>query len=163
MLDYRVARLGIAAFFLALGGSLIFILTKMGPLDPFWPNYGRQERISAGRVIYDRNCASCHGKNLEGQPDWQTLLPNGRLPAPPHDKTGHSWHHPDTMLIGITKSGIVPYVTPDYQSDMPAFEGKLSDQEIGDLWVFIKSTWPERERTYQEQINRQSLQQETTH
>lgn len=161
-MDIRVSRLGIAAFILTLGGALVLLLLKTGPFDPFWSSKDRQERIAVGRAVYERSCASCHGKNLEGQPDWQTPLSSGRLPAPPHDKTGHSWHHPDAMLTGITKRGIVPYVTPDYLSDMPAFEGKLSDEEIGNLWVYIKSTWPERERVYQEQITRQSLQQGTT-
>ena len=160
-MDNRVARLGTAAFFLAMGGALVLLLLKTGPVDKFWFGKDRQEQITVGRIIYERNCSSCHGKNLEGQPDWQTPLSTGKLPAPPHDKTGHSWHHPDAMLTGITKRGIVPYVTPGYQSDMPAFEGKLSDEEIGNLWVYVKSTWPERERAYQEQITRQSLQKGT--
>ena len=160
-MDNCVARLGTAAFFLVMGGALVLLLLRTGPVDQFWFGKDRQEQITVGRIIYERNCASCHGKNLEGQPDWQKPLSTGRLPSPPHDKTGHSWHHPDVMLTGITKRGIVPYVTPDYQSDMPAFEGKLSDEEIGNLWDYIKSTWPERERNYQEQMTRQSLQQGT--
>jgi mono/diheme cytochrome c family protein len=157
----RAARLGIAILFLAVGGALTVILLKMGPVDLFGSSNTGQERIAAGRALYERNCASCHGKNLEGQPDWQTPLPSGKLPAPPHDKSGHSWHHPDAILVGITKRGMVPYATPGYRSDMPAFEGILSDDEIDKLWEYIKSTWPERERTYQEQMTRQSLQQGT--
>src|SRR3989442_9531102 len=43
----------------------------------------------------------------------------------------HTWHHPDNVLFGITKRGLVPpYAPPDYQSDMPGFGGKLSDDEI---------------------------------
>ena len=158
-MDNRVAGLGIATFLLVVGGALTLILLKAGPGVPFGSSKDRQERSAVGRTIYARHCASCHGKNLEGQPDWQTPLSSGKLPAPPHDKTGHSWHHPDAMLTGITKRGIIPYVAPDYQSDMPAFEGKLSDDEIGSLWDHIKSTWSERERAYQEQMTRQSLQQ----
>jgi mono/diheme cytochrome c family protein len=155
----RVAKLAIPVFLLFVGGVLILMLLKTGLFDPFGSNKGRRERIAMGQTIYERNCASCHGKNLEGQADWQTPLSTGKLPAPPHDETGHSWHHPDAMLTGVTKRGIVPYVTPDYQSDMPVFEGILSDDEIGKLWDYVKSTWPERERAYQEQMTRQSLQQ----
>ena len=160
-MDNRVARLGFAGILLVMGGALTLFLLNTGPVDPFGASKTRQEQIAAGRKTYEKSCSSCHGKNLEGQPDWQTPLTSGKLPAPPHDKAGHSWHHPDAMLTGITKRGIIPYVTPDYQSDMPAFEGKLSDDEIGSLWDYIKSTWPERERAYQEQMTRQSLQQGT--
>jgi mono/diheme cytochrome c family protein len=43
---------------------------------------------------------------------------------------------------------------PDYQSDMPAFEGVLTDEEIRAVLAFLKSTWPEREREYQAQRSR---------
>lgn len=108
-----------------------------------------QKRIALGRSLYDAHCAKCHGKKLEGQPDWQTRLPSGRLPAPPHDESGHSWHHPDKVLIGVTRNGLKPYAGEDYESDMPAFAGALSDQEIEAVVAFIKSTWPERERAFQ--------------
>jgi mono/diheme cytochrome c family protein len=115
------------------------------------------EKVMAlGRSLYATHCARCHGKNLEGQPDWQTRLPNGRLPAPPHDASGHTWHHPDHVLIGITKDGLKPYAGEDYESDMPAFAKVLSDEEIAAIIAFIKSTWPEREREYQERITAQA-------
>src|SRR5690606_36319640 len=86
-------------------------------------------RVAAGTKVYALHCAACHGARLEGQPNWQQRLPTGRLPAPPHDESGHTWHHPDPVLFGITKHGLVPgkYAPNDYQSDMPAFAGKLSD------------------------------------
>lgn len=87
-------------------------------------------------------------------------MSNGRLPAPPHDASGHTWHHSDDALFGITKHGLKPYAGDDYESDMPAFEGKLTDAEIAVIWTYIKSTWSKREREYQAQITRQSLQQE---
>jgi cytochrome c len=54
---------------------------------------------SLGKEIYTNNCASCHGKNLEGQPNWRERNDAGYLPAPPHDKTGHTWHHSDAYLF----------------------------------------------------------------
>ncbi len=61
--------------------------------------------IAAGRALYDAHCAACHGANLEGQPDWRSLLPSGRMPAPPHDATGHTWHHSDQVLLTIVRDG----------------------------------------------------------
>ncbi|WP_167626622.1 c-type cytochrome [Paracoccus luteus] len=107
------------------------------------------ETIALGRTIYETQCAACHGAQLEGQPDWQMLLPSGRLPAPPHDATGHTWHHPDDILFRIVKEGTAAIVGGGYESDMPGFADVLSDAEIRAVLAYIKSTWPERERSYQ--------------
>nr|WP_111299437.1 cytochrome c [Paracoccus saliphilus] len=107
--------------------------------------------IALGQEIYAVNCASCHGRDLEGQPDWKRRLENGRMPAPPHDETGHTWHHADSQLFTITKLG-VGAVVEGYESDMPAFEGILTDAEIRSVLGYIKSTWPERERGFQAEV-----------
>lgn len=100
-------------------------------------------QLAVGETVYATQCASCHGANLQGQFNWRQRLPNGRLPAPPHDDSGHTWHHPDDVLFGITRHGLVPpYAPPDYQSDMPAFKLMLSDEEIWAVLAFIKSRWP---------------------
>lgn len=106
------------------------------------------ETIALGRTIYETQCAACHGAQLEGQPDWQMPLPSGRLPAPPHDATGHTWHHPDDILFRIVKEGTAAIVGGGYESDMPGFADVLSDAEIRAVLAYIKSTWPERERSY---------------
>ena len=91
-------------------------------------------QIAGGADLYAQHCASCHGAQLEGQPNWRQRLPNGRLPAPPHDESGHTWHHPDEVLFAITKYGMVPpNAPPGYESDMPAFRGKLSDDVVGEV------------------------------
>ena len=111
------------------------------------------EVIEQGRQIYADQCASCHGAQLEGQPDWKTPLPSGRLPAPPHDAGGHTWHHPDDILFRIVREGTAAIVGGGYESDMPGFADVLSDAEIRAVLAYIKSTWPERERTYQENVS----------
>ena len=102
--------------------------------------------LAEGKRLYDLHCASCHGLKLEGQPNWQKRLANRKLPAPPHDESGHTWHHPDEVLFGITKFGLVPpYAPPGYPSDMPAFGGTLSDREINTVLAYIKSNWKSRD------------------
>lgn len=99
-------------------------------------------QIALGQKVYAQHCAVCHGAKLEGQANWRERMPNGRLPAPPHDESGHTWHHLDEVLFGITKNGLLPpYGPPGYESDMPAFVGKLSDDEIWAVLAYIKSHW----------------------
>jgi mono/diheme cytochrome c family protein len=103
---------------------------------------GDAAHVALGERVYAQHCASCHGAKLEGQPNWRSRLPNGRLPAPPHDETGHTWHHADALLFAITKQGVVPpYAPAGYESDMPAFGQTLSDDEIWAVLAFIKSRW----------------------
>ncbi|MFC4172402.1 c-type cytochrome [Microvirga sp. GCM10011540] len=109
---------------------------------------GSAAQLALGARLYAERCASCHGARLEGQSNWQESLSNGRMPAPPHDATGHTWHHSDEELFTITKHGLAALV-PGYESDMPAFDGSLSDEEIRVILAFIKSTWPKAEREYQ--------------
>ena len=92
---------------------------------------------------------------LEGQPNWRQRLQSGRLPAPPHDASGHTWHHPDTVLFSITRNGLVPGKTapPGYQSDMPAFGGTLTDEQIWAVLAYIKSTWLPEIRAAQHEAN----------
>jgi mono/diheme cytochrome c family protein len=78
------------------------------------------------------------------------------LPAPPHDASGHTWHHPDDVLFGITKRGLAPYAPPGYVSDMPAFGGTLSDDEIRAVLAYIKSQWPPQIRARQKAISEQA-------
>lgn len=110
--------------------------------------------VALGRTVYAEHCAECHGKNLEGEPDWRTPKADGTLPAPPHDDSGHTWHHGDELLFRYTKEGGAAIAPPDFKSAMPAFGGALSDEQIWAALAFIKSTWPEPVRQRQESMNR---------
>ena len=121
-------------------------------------NHELEDRnLSAGQILYTNNCASCHGAKLEGQPNWQSLNSDGILPAPPHDATGHTWHHDNELLFEYTKLGgkgaLAARGITDFNSGMPAFGGVISDEDIWDTLAFIKSTWPEREQDAQASQN----------
>ncbi len=114
--------------------------------------------VDQGEVIYQQQCAACHGAELRGQPNWRQRDTNGFLPAPPHDETGHTWHHADDLLFEITKYGAARVIDdPSYQSAMPAYENILSDQQIIAVLSFIKSRWPEQERQWQDEVNTSQL------
>lgn len=112
--------------------------------------------VAEGRKIYATECADCHGLTLAGQPNWRERKPDGRLPAPPHDPSGHTWHHPDEQLFALTKFGPARIVGNGYESDMQGYEGVLSDREILAVLSYIKSTWPPEIRQRHDMINMQA-------
>ena len=121
-------------------------LTLLGGSDEV-PDPGRAdpsdpELVSRGSTIYAQSCASCHGQNLEGQPNWQVRKADGTLPAPPHDETGHTWHHGDDYLFEVTKWGTEAVVGGDYKSEMLGFADELDDADIWAVLAYIKSRWP---------------------
>jgi mono/diheme cytochrome c family protein len=120
------------------------------------PPPGSAQELTIGARVYSKSCAICHGENLEGQANWRQLNEFGRLPAPPHNARGHTWHHDDATLFGITKLGTAKFTGLDIESDMPAFEDILSDDQIWAVLAYIKSRWPERIRRQQESINRRT-------
>lgn len=111
--------------------------------------------LAQGQAIYQARCAACHGAHLEGQrPNWRERDSNGQLPAPPHDASGHTWHHPDQVLFDVVKYGVAKAVhLKDYDSAMPAFGGTLSDAEIAAVLSWIRSQWPPDIRKRQEEVD----------
>ncbi len=113
--------------------------------------------LHAGLSLYQEQCAACHGRNLEGQDNWRSPNSDGVLPAPPHDETGHTWHHDNQLIFDYTKLGgagaLAAIGVDDFPSGMPAFGGTLSDDEIWNILAYIRSTWPEREQEIQASRN----------
>ena len=103
-----------------------------------------------GEVLYLQHCAECHGEQGEGQPNWKQPNNVGVYPAPPHDSTGHTWHHPDDLLVQIiVEGGSMP------MSNMPPFGDQLSKTEIQAILAHIQTFWGAEERAFQEQVSRQ--------
>jgi len=115
----------------------------------------RPKIVAQGKDIYLRDCASCHGASLAGQEDWKIRNPEGLLPAPPHDDSGHTWHHPDQMLFDMTKYGVQKFAGADYESTMPAYGDTLSDAEIIAVLSYIKSRWPDNIKKRHDGLNKQ--------
>jgi mono/diheme cytochrome c family protein len=109
--------------------------------------------VSVGKVIYGQNCASCHGPKLGGAKNWKQRNTDGYLPAPPHDRNGHTWHHSENYLYSMTKYGIEKMIGQKYSNNMPAYEGKLSDEDIIAVLSYIKSTWPDDIQRRHDQLN----------
>lgn len=145
--------LGAAA--IVLIGAAGWVVSRESSLQS---NTARDEPdVQAGKALYGEYCASCHGDNLEGQPNWRSPGEDGKLPAPPHDATGHTWHHADGMLFDYTKHGgkaVLARQGVEFDSSMPGFGEELSDDDIWNILAFIQSTWPERQRQLQAERTR---------
>lgn len=117
---------------------------------------GNFELVSEGRKVYEAYCAECHGLGLKGQPDWRRRGADGVLPAPPHDETGHTWHHPDAVLFATVKLGGEAFMPAGVKSGMPGYKDLLTDREIKASIAYIKSRWPGEVRHRQEMSNMRS-------
>lgn len=127
--------------------TLTALLTSVGlsPLPAAAFSHAPGEESGPGRALYVEHCAACHGADLEGQPDWRSPDANGLFPAPPHNETGHTWHHDDAMLIDyITRGGqaVLDDMGVTFTSGMPGFKSVLDGSEIEAILDYIKSTWP---------------------
>jgi mono/diheme cytochrome c family protein len=127
------------------------------PRDSHALRPGDADTLALGRQVYEAHCAACHGAQLQGQPNWRERGPDGLLPAPPHDASGHTWHHGDETLFRITKFGVARAAgLKDYATAMPVFEGVLTDEEIVAVLSWIKSRWPDDIRAKHDKINQQA-------
>ena len=146
---------------------ILFVLFVLGSVFYFIPNLffnglviadislkpEDQDLVDLGKLVYKKNCASCHGVNLEGQEQWREPDADGYMPAPPHDETGHTWHHPDEYLFLMTKYGLEEIIGQEYPNNMPAYKDILSDEEILASLSFIKSTWSREIKLQHDKIN----------
>jgi mono/diheme cytochrome c family protein len=96
------------------------------------------QHVSQGAKVFQENCASCHGKQAAGGPNWRQMGTDGKYPPPPLNGTGHAWHHPLNMLYQVVSNG-----SPGGQGNMPAWKDKLSQDEIVATIAWFQSRWPE--------------------
>ena len=159
VLNSKQKMLTVAVFAAAAAGLFwLFGGFESGPKAGVDPE--DKELFALGQTVYAEQCASCHGAKLEGQPDWRKRNADGTLKAPPHDETGHTWHHPDKDMFNYTRKGGQTLAPPGFKSAMPAFGrdfgGVLEDGDIWAVLSYIHSRWPARVRERQSKINTQS-------
>ena len=90
--------------------------------------------IDAGREVYLTHCASCHGK--KGKGDGGQALGGGT----PSDLTDASWDYGSTdgEIYWVIREGI------DSNADMLAYKKTLSEREMWQVVVFIRSIGPKK-------------------
>jgi mono/diheme cytochrome c family protein len=93
-------------------------------------------QIMRGEAVYATHCVGCHGPNGEATPDWRKPNSDGKYPPPPLDSSAHAWHHSTDVLKKTILKG-----TPPEIGSMPAWESILTEQQVDDVIVWIKSLW----------------------
>ena len=86
------------------------------------------ESIAAGKQVYTRTCAPCHGTSGEGGPG------NDLIPAAP-DLTDAMWDHgsSDGEIFTSIKNGIAS----DF--NMTPFKDRLKDDDIWNVVIYLRS------------------------
>lgn len=132
-----VVAASIVALLGSFGATFILVRPSAPEIDP-----GDAAQVALGRQVYAEACASCHGSALEGQAGWRSRNADGSLPAPPHDATGHTWHHPAAQLYQIVAQGPAALVGGGYRSAMPGFADTLDELRIAAVVAYLISSWP---------------------
>lgn len=82
--------------------------------------------IAAGQALWNKNCASCHGKTGLGDGVKARTLDT---PAGDFSKAAYQ-SMPDGEIFGKTKIG---------REDMPKYDGKLTDEDIWNIVNFTRT------------------------
>jgi cbb3-type cytochrome c oxidase subunit III len=91
------------------------------------PEPNNAETIEAGKKLYARHCASCHGPTGKG--DGGMALSGGE----PSDLTDDKWDY------GSTEGEIFVAIRDGVSSDMLAYKEKLSEKQTWQVVTFIRS------------------------
>lgn len=146
MLRRRISNLILMAVAVGLVSSAC---SSAGDTAVIAPAATDSDAYRLGQTVYNAQCASCHGVNGEGQfPDAPLERDiTRRYGAPPHDGTGHTWHHDDDLIIRIIREGGMGDPVNFYV--MPALGSALSEEEIEAVIAYIKTLWSPEQQTIQ--------------
>jgi mono/diheme cytochrome c family protein len=160
MQNLRFTLVGLAAVIIAFTAiNLSGFFEAETPRQFVSPDPSDVMLVNTGQVIYADHCAACHGAELEGEKDWKKRRADGSLAAPPHDETGHTWHHADELLLQIISQGGQAFMPKGSTSNMPGYSDKISMREISAVLAFIKSRWPLAIQERQQMLSRRQQQQ----
>ena len=91
------------------------------------PLSASEDNIEAGRTLFNKNCASCHGEDGKAKTDVAAAMK-----ARPTDLTGHEMHGiTDGEIYWVIANGIK-------KSGMPALSAKTKPNERWQMALFVK-------------------------
>jgi len=109
----------LAAFFLVAFGAAACRNRDRLPEDD-----GRTRALTAGRTIFERKCASCHGLSGDGQTITASRFPYANL-------LDGKWRG-DGSVASIEEQ------IRRGRDPMPKFQGKLTDEEIRETAAYVR-------------------------
>jgi S-disulfanyl-L-cysteine oxidoreductase SoxD len=132
---------------LATCASLLAQQAAMAPSQAPIPPAAFPEALAAGARLAQQDCTRCRAEGITGRPASRMDL-TGRA------WTGHTWHHPDSVLVQLIAKGVSRPT-----GVMPPFGTLLRPDEIRTLIAFIKTFWtPDQRQFQQERTQRADLQ-----
>ena len=87
------------------------------------------ESASRGKVVYDKYCSKCHGKNADGRG-------KDARKYKPEPTNFHIAQAVRPYMVEITKKGGKAVGRSD---DMPSWDGDITDQQIEDVVNYVMS------------------------
>ncbi|MCP4429539.1 MAG: thioredoxin fold domain-containing protein [Gammaproteobacteria bacterium] len=117
-------------------GILFFYLFTSANVAMAESRWFNSDQVNRGEILFQQNCAVCHGLNAEAKPGWEQA--SGEKSAPPLNGSAHAWHHSMGQLSQTIRQGNI-----QIGGSMPAFKGKLSEQDIKQVIAFFQSKWPD--------------------
>jgi predicted outer membrane repeat protein len=107
------------------------------------------KHVAAGGAIYAQNCFYCHGDNLDGKGHF---APAFNPPPANFEDPGTIAQLPESYLFWrIAKGGPgLPRESTPWDSAMPAWEDRLTDEQIWQVIVYLYEATGQRPRRWQE-------------
>ena len=103
----------------------------VGLRNPY--GYDDPSKAALGAALYAAECARCHGVTGKGDgPEATQFTPR------PVDLNDTNAHHPDPYIVWRVHDGGQLACSP---SDMPAFGGKLSDDDLWRIITYLRFTF----------------------
>ena len=139
-------KLLVAAALTAATGTIIAVYSFSRHEAPHSHRPENRLIVQQGKRLYEANCASCHGKNLQGQFVLNRRRGKKYILGPAHDQRGHTWQHTHRQLFDIIKYGSRPSLVTETRAHMPSFKWVLTDEEIWAVLSYIEAHWPKHIR-----------------
>lgn len=104
--------------------------------------------LAQAQTAYETHCAHCHGYYLEGQlsSTVENTVEIGLHTVPPHNSEGHTWQHPDQLLIRTIQQGIQ---NPLNHFPMVGYESVLDEDDILGIIDYMRLYWTDEQIEYQ--------------
>lgn len=129
---FAIGLIFLAAVFWASGASVQEPKRNLEAQKLKNPEPANDESVEAGKKLYQRHCASCHGP--QGKGDGSLALAGGT----PSDLTDETWD------FGSTDGEIFVAIRDGVSADMLAYKDKMTDKQIWQTVHYLRSIGPKK-------------------